>query len=116
METKVRNPKPPTTKDLKILEWMNEGNRIDSAKALGLFKTTGLRDTIYRLRCAGNEIKHEDKSYVTKEGERKSYREWFTMDYKIEKAGEKVEKSQKCHVTASRDASNSFSVSQAALF
>lgn len=91
-ETTIRNPKKPSERDLKVLAFMDEGNRIDTAKALGLFKTTALRDIIYRLRCAGYEIHHQDISYTTATGESKCYRSWFTKDHTILKAGEKVEK------------------------
>lgn len=91
MSNEIRNPKPPTKRDLKVLEWMDSGNTIDSAKALGLFKTTGLRDILYRLRQAGHIIFHRDITYTTKEGEKKYYREWFTKSPEILKSGEKTE-------------------------
>jgi len=92
MSEKIINPKTPSERDLKILAFMNEGNRIDSAKALGLFKTTGLRDCIYRLRKAGFTIYFQDISYKTKDGEGKYYRQWFTRDVSVSPTGEKTDK------------------------
>lgn len=95
MENSIRNPKKPSPTDLKILSFMDEGNRIDNVKALRLFNVTGLRDVLYRLRCAGHEIKHQDIVYKTKTGESKMFREWFTTDYKILPTQEKTDKNKK---------------------
>lgn len=92
----IRHPKPPTEKDLKILKWMDEGNRIDNAKAQTIFKCRGLRDVIYRLRCAGHIIKHKDISYEDeKEKQTICYRQWFTKEIEIISAGQKIERSLK---------------------
>lgn len=94
-EEKIINPKPPTKRDLQVLAYLNEGNYIDSAKALGLFKTTGLRDILYRLRQAGHVILHRDISYQTKDGENKYYRQWYTCDPLIPETGVKTQKTER---------------------
>jgi hypothetical protein len=83
----IRNPTPPTKRDLKILAWMDEGNFLDTTKAFQHFNTIALRDIIYRLRKAGHTIFHKDVVYTTKNGERKSYRCWFTKIPEIVPSG-----------------------------
>jgi len=80
MSEKIINPKPPTKTDLQILAYMDKGNFIDDEKGRLLFKCFGLRDSIYRLRKAGYDIK--DK-WVTSQITNKTYKNWFTKEMKI---------------------------------
>ena len=70
--------KPPTLTDRRILDYLQTtGKRLNHVDALQLFKTISLRDCIYRLRMAGFGIQSERKDYLTADGKRKHYFEYF---------------------------------------
>lgn len=69
--------KPPTSTDLKILERLQKGHPINNIIALNVFKTTGLRDSIFRLRKAGYEIESDYVYYKNNEGKTKHYVNYF---------------------------------------
>ncbi len=72
--------KKPTTRDLKIYEYLKKGNTINHLKAIDLFGCTGLRDVSYRLRKAGYQIDAENVNYKTADGTRKVYRKYFVKE------------------------------------
>lgn len=79
-ESKNIAVKPPTSTDMKIYNWMLEtGQSINQLDAITLMKTTGLKDTVYRLRMAGYEIKSETVYYKTASGRTKHY-----VNYSVE--------------------------------
>lgn len=91
MSEQIINPRPPTESDLAILAYMDAGNTMDAAKALGQFKITGIGDVIYRLRKAGHVILGKWKEYDAKDGKRKRFMIWYTKEEIIMKAGAKTE-------------------------
>jgi hypothetical protein len=72
--------KAPTPTDLKIFDYLKTGKSINNIDALNLFRTTGLRDSIYRLRKAGYGIESETIYYQTSDGRTKHY-----VNYSISK-------------------------------
>jgi hypothetical protein len=74
-ETRV---KAPTITDMKILRYLQTtGLKLNHLDALQLFKTTGIRDCIYRLSQAGHDIKRETVYYKTADGRTKHYVNYF---------------------------------------
>ena len=82
MEDQIRNiaVKPPTSTDLKILAYLDTGKKLNHIDALNLFRTSGIRDSIYRLRKAGYGIESETIYYQTSDGRTKHY-----VNYSISK-------------------------------
>ncbi len=68
--------KKPTTRDLKIYEYLKNGNTINHLTAIDKFNCIGLRDAVYRLSKAGYDIQREDVNYQLN-GQRKVYRKYF---------------------------------------
>lgn len=58
--------RPPTSTDLQIFAWMQQGNILTGVVALKRFKKTGFRDSIFRLRKAGFVIHSEMVRYKVK--------------------------------------------------
>ena len=78
--------KPPTSTDMKIYNWMLEtGQSINQLDAITLMKTTGLKDTVYRLRMAGYFVKSETVYYKTEDGRTKHY-----VNYSVPKEAAKL--------------------------
>ena len=69
--------KNPTSNDLKILNYLKLGKKLHHVDALQLFRTIGLRDTVYRLRSAGYPIQSERVNYRTSQGKHKWYINYF---------------------------------------
>lgn len=72
--------KHPTKTDLQVLEYIQLGNKLNHLQAIDLFRTTGLRDTIYRLRKAGYFIQSERVVYKTREGRTKNYINYYVVN------------------------------------
>lgn len=94
-EIKVRHPKPPTKKDLKMLEFMDNGGILNNDNGDKVFHCRGVRDAIYRLNCAGYDIKHKDTTRTYADGTTVQFRNWFTKSTEIIPAGDKTEKHYK---------------------
>ena len=90
MPEKIINPKPPTKKDLLMLEYMKSGGIITNENAYSLWKVIGTRDAIYRLNCAGYGIKHRDIDYT--DGSGGWFRQWFLKTPEVIAAGVRTEK------------------------
>lgn len=66
--------KPPTAVDRRIFDYLQTtGKKLNHVDALTLFKTIGLRDSIFRLRKAGYGIASETVYYKTADGKTKHY-------------------------------------------
>ena len=82
--------KKPTTTDKAILAFLETGNCIDHVRAIKLFRTTGLRDSVYRLRQDGNVIQSRDIYY--EKNSTKHYRQYFITEPVFLPAGCRTEK------------------------
>lgn len=78
--------KPPTSTDLKIYAHLQAGHKINHLQAVDLFRTTGLRDTIYRLGKAGYLINRETVYYRNSEGKLKHFVNYFLLPVESEAA------------------------------
>lgn len=95
MSEQIINPKQPSPHDLSVLSYMDEGNSIHHTMALNKFRTTALRDIIYRLRKAGYVIFDRWVYYDNSEGKAKKYKLYWTKGETIMPSGAKTEKALK---------------------
>jgi len=91
----INKDRKPTAIDRKILDFLKTGQSIDHVKALGLFKTTMLRDSIWRLCKDGEPIQSKWHFYKTDEGKTKKYKQYFITEPEILPALAKTEKAMK---------------------
>ncbi|HYH14722.1 MAG TPA: helix-turn-helix domain-containing protein [Flavisolibacter sp.] len=63
----------PSANDLRILEYLQQGNTLSHIEAINLFNTNQLRDSIYHLRKAGHVIESNRHDYVNNKGQKKHY-------------------------------------------
>lgn len=105
-EIKVRHPKPPTKKDLKMLEFMDNGGILNNDNGDKIFHCRGVRDAIYRLNCAGYDIKHQDATRTYADGTTAQFRNWYTKSPEILSANCKTEKALKADGSISQISRN----------
>lgn len=91
MSESINNNRKPTAIDRKILEWLKSGQSINHITALNKFKTTMLRDSIWRLIKDGEPIQSKWMHYKTNEGTTKKFKEYFIQPPEILQAGQKTE-------------------------
>lgn len=94
MSEEIINDRKPTAIDRKILEWLKSGQSINHLTALNKFKTTMLRDSIWRLLKDGEPIQSKWHYYKTGEGKTKKFKEYFIQEPEILPAGAKTEKTE----------------------